>query len=584
MEYTKNVIATSMCTRSLIRSAIKKRLSCLLCLASLVLISTKTVASDADEIVISKDNELLAVTYTKDDDLNVFSLETGEIVMSAEVPDDYINNLEFVPSKSPKYIEAHSDDYRYRWNLTDGSFRQRANTLGVVEAFQLLLGDEDFYDDDEYDDEYGALLGQKDERWVIQDDDVISIRSVGKDDEKARIRLKDMNLDEIEYISISPKGNRAALSVSLESNEYKVLIMDTRNYAITSVISPLSKVAYKTHFLSNNRLLIESGYPLEVWNIKRNKKILSFNKQGSFPELSLLEMNKMDFKPFELSSSINGLDVNPTTGNVIVTGTAYPLGAVEINPQGKLVNVFQNIYSNGYDARYSPDGKLAAFAYHGEHVLVFNVDTGELDKYYDIGGVPNGTRILKFSADSRYLAAGSDGGAVIILDMKEKEIVNAIDVAGGVFSLQWLNNDKLLVGTLLQLFELTLSTGEQRPVLDDGTIALDAYINDDGTVESIVVGREDNSILLLNGLYDVVGEYPLYGVGRISFTNDGSKVVAIDNYDTHIWDFTKGTTVACTDNHDYLWAMAFDKSNELIYSAGDGGRVYVMDMNCKLLN
>jgi len=79
-------------------------------------------------------------------------------------------------------------------------------------------------------------------------------------------------------MSINDDGQRAAILVKLKSNVYKIIILDTQSYEIQSMIKPVSKNCWDLEFIDNENLLLHSRYPVEVWNIKENRKVWSFTK------------------------------------------------------------------------------------------------------------------------------------------------------------------------------------------------------------------------------------------------------------------------------------------------------------------
>ncbi len=424
-----------------------------------------------------------------------------------------------------------------------------------------------------------TLNSSANELWIASNNS-LEVWNYKTKKQKAIIRLQELDIDKIQHLDFSKDGKTLAITVTTESNGNKVILLDSKSYTIKTLLNPLSKTVYSTQFIDNNRLLLESRYPIEVWDIESKKKLFSFTKTGSDTKLTMKDIIKMDAKPYSVEGRINGLDVNPS-GNIILTGTSSNAN-IEMDKNGKVIQVFQNKYSTGYDARYSPDGSLVAFAYHGEHLLVYDVKTNKLKKEYDLGGVPNGTRITKFSHDGRYLAAGSDGNYLSIIDVDAEEIIDQIKFPAGVFSLQWINNKKILVGTLLELYEFDLESKQQKTILESGVTALDAFYQND-KLKFIAVGGYEDQITILDENYNKTNKLLHSEVGRIAISKDGKKIVSSSESETLVWDLTTGRSKICAYEDDVIWAMAYDKKRHLIYTGGDSGMVNVWDEQCEEL-
>jgi len=542
-----------------------------ICLLALI---SKVNAKQVEMLSVSKDKTLLALAF-EDYVVRLYSLETGKLVRQLESlklgedeEQESIEMLSFTQNDS-KLVGITYESNAITWDLKTNKPTKSKTDVDII---TLVAGDTT---------PNGSNI-KANEFWKASDNTVTIIDNSTKK-EKAIIQFKDLDIDDVEQITFSQDGKHAALTAELNSDEVIVIILDTSTYAIKNLIKPMSKIAKDTQFISNNLVLLNSVYPIEVWNINTNRLQHNFIQKGSYPELSMQEIARKEFVPFNVNGRINGLDINPSTGDIIITGTAYPIGTLEVNPKGELKQVFQNIYSTGYDARYSPDGKLAAFAYHGEHLMVYDVASNKLVTEYDLGGVPNGTRIIKFSKDSKYLAAGSDGNMLSIIDLTKKSIIENIEFPAGVFSLQWINNKKILVGTLLELYELDLDSKEKTTILESATTALDLYRNGK-EVELIAVGRNEESIVLLDKNYKQLKTFSQNGVGRIAFSKDGKKIVATSEYETFIWNISNASKKTCEEFDEQIWAMAYDKDKQLIYTGGDGGKVHIWDNNCKEIN
>jgi WD40 repeat protein len=396
--------------------------------------------------------------------------------------------------------------------------------------------------------------------------------------EKARISFERLDVYGVASVSLSPDGKTGAVVLEEKNNQSFVLVVDAKNYNVINKIKTQSKVAYSAEFLDNQHLFINSLYPVEVWDVKNNRLKLNFVRDGSDLKLSYQDHLKAIHAPYETYGAVYGIDTKEN-GNILLTSGKQ----FEIAPDGKLLQVFINNYGPGYDARYSPDGSMAAFAFHGEHLLIYDVLNNDLLKEFDLGGVPNGLRIIKFSQDGNYLAVGSDGATLTIVDLGKLEVVNQMEFSAGIFSLQWIDSEKLLVGTLNDLSLVDLAMQSKKLIVEHGVTALDAYILD-GKLVKIAVGQYGGDLLVLGNSYNVAKKNSFTDAVRVQFNMTGDKLVATSESSTIVWDLNADSAIDCTTYDDNLWGMAFDKQRNIIYSGGEGGVIYRHDIMCKELN
>ncbi len=400
--------------------------------------------------------------------------------------------------------------------------------------------------------------------------------------------INGFDVDEINAIAFSPDGKTVALSVWLESDASVVVIIDTESYQKQWQIEPMSKQAFDLQFIDNDSLFLNTSYPIEIWDMKHKKLEHLLTKVGSQTDENLQDIFRAEFTAYRFGGSINGIDVD-AKGNIILTGTDSTNSSIGLDDKGQLNKIFQNNYSTGYDARYSHGGDLAAFAYHGEHLLIYNTADGSLYVQLDIGGVPSGFRIIKFSDDDSLLAIGSDDGSVYIVDVKAKKTIKHIEFftedeySEGTFSLLWINKNKLLVGTLEHVFELDVTTEKFKKVWQTGATALHAYF-ENSEVSYIAVGQYEDELIVLDKNYRKIKTSNQTGVGRIATTADGKNIIALTDYNAIIWNLETDKVKECGESDDSLWAMAYDASKHRIYVGGDEGKVHIYDDSCKELN
>lgn len=117
---------------------------------------------------------------------------------------------------------------------------------------------------------------------------------------------------------------------------------------------------------------------------------------------------------------------------------------------------------------------------------------------------------------------------------------------------------------------------------------MDAYF-ENGDIKYIALGQENENILLLDKEYKKINVFNQIGVGRISFSKDGKKIIATSSKEAIIWHISFLNLLIdmkkeCRGINYNIWAMAYNKEKQLIYTAGSNGKIYIWDENCELLN
>jgi WD40 repeat protein len=528
-----------------------------------LLLSSSVNALEAVAYAVSEDKNQLAIAYD-DYVIRLYSLKSGELTHQF---DEHDSDVEFIAfnKKGTKLMLADYDDEKYVINLKDGKVSSELN------IFQKMLND--FVLPVNNGDKVQSANG---DTWTIEGNKIVIHDK--HNEEKAKVTFKKLDVYNISNISLSPNGELASVLMELTRNRSLVLVLDTKSYRVAQSIKAQSQYVAKLEFLNNQTLLLQSGYPVEVWDV--NNKTLKFNiaRNGSNINTSYQELMKEAYVPYTAYGSINGIDVN-SDGNLIITGGK----TFEIDINGQLVQVYINNYGPGYDARYSPDGSMAAFAFHGEHLMVYDTTSNTLLKEYDLGGVPDGARIIKYSQSGNYLAAGSDGNELTIIDVEKQDVVKLMDFPAGIYSLQWIDDNTILVGTMLELYLVDLKKQTKESIVEAGVTALDAYFSNSNQLEYIAVGQYGGNLLVLDKYFRVIKQNQINDVIRVQFDKGGNKLVAASESGVFVWSIHEDSSCAIKTEDESIWGMALDTKNNIIYSGGERGVVYQNDMMCNEL-
>ena len=530
-----------------------------------------------EEIALSNDKQIGAFVYN-DHQLRLYSFKSGALLGAYTFPENAIvDKLSF--SSHGEKITLYTDEGTFAWDLKSGKrtppspiakVLQSTNIQKIQPALNRIHHVMDF--------KKSAYNNRDQSIWVTTDKKVWLWDQEGNK-ELGCITLKDFDIATIAAIAISNDGSYIALALWLKSKESKVVILDGTTYQIVQHITAQSGTTFGLDFIDNTHLLLHSEYPIEVWDLKQKKRTFNFTKEGSDLHSSLIEILQRTTTPYAIPGSIYGMDVNKE-GQIALTGKSDLLRSILLDSKGKVIKLYKNIYTTGYDARFSPDGSLVAFAYHGEHLTVYESQRAVLLMNLPLGGVPDSAKIIKFSPSGRYLAVGSDGGTLSIVDLSLKKRIYRVTLDSGVFSLLWLNESDLLAGTQINLTLLKWKENQQQVIMEKGVTALDMF-RDDTNKTTIAVGEEHGDVDILDAQYKPIHILKHQGVGRISFGKDGRYLVSSSESQTTVWDRRTYQPICHTTNQESIWAMAYDSLHHRIYTGGDNGVVYSMDEQCR---
>ena len=127
-----------------------------------------------------------------------------------------------------------------------------------------------------------------------------------------------------------------------------------------------------------------------------------------------------DAPAFTLGKNVNGLALSPDGALLLAVGeeTVRLLDA----RTGAALRSFELRWRWAYDCAFTPDGAHAMVCFHGGHVELYEVATGErVLECVGHGGVPNGTRCLAIAPDGSFAVTGGGDGRLIAWDLRDLE-------------------------------------------------------------------------------------------------------------------------------------------------------------------
>jgi len=277
------------------------------------------------------------------------------------------------------------------------------------------------------------------------------------------------------------------------------------------------------------------------------------------PTAEGVRVRRFDEAPFVIGAHVNGVDVSPDGEVLCVVGsevarlidakTGAPLRSLELR------------WSWGFDCCFHPSGERVAATFHGGHVEVYDVATGErTQELRGHGGVPHGTRCAAWSPDGDTLVTGGADGRLIAWDVAAEESRWMIQAESGSYQdVVFLRDGSLLAahvktsgGEKNYLERIDPKTGEAKRIpmdvsiwaiaeRDDGALALG------GEAKDIRIGR------LVGDVFEVERTLPMPKVTRLAW--DGEALFGCSEAGGFL-RFDGDEIIPLAEDTGPLWAMA----------------------------
>jgi WD40 repeat protein/HEAT repeat protein len=281
-----------------------------------------------------------------------------------------------------------------------------------------------------------------------------------------------------------------------------------------------------------------------------------------------LEAEAFGEAPFRFGKRINGLAWEPNGTRLAVVGDSK--GAI-YDETGVEVLRLDEVRGYAYDVDWHPDGKSLVIGFHAGHLLRLDATTGAIiQRYSGHGGVPDGVRRVRFSADGARLASASDDETMRLWNTETgKQLAKHADKFD-VNCVTFFPDGRLVAGTdkAIHLFD---AKGKHVAKSDVGATA-DAVLLPGGA--TFACGGGKGGILILDMKLKKKGALKQGAIARLGMMPDGKRLAAAswegDDCGMSLWDLAKQKRKRLPGHDDApIWAMRIDPRTGTIAAGGD---------------
>ena len=291
--------------------------------------------------------------------------------------------------------------------------------------------------------------------------------------------------------------------------------------------------------------------------------------------------------PWALGAKINGLCFTPDRERVVVVGgasMAHGVAAI-FDRNGRVVRSLPAVRGWAYDVDIHPDGRLAAVGLHAGHLLLIDLESGELlEALRGHGAIPHGVRKVRFSPDGARLASASCDRSLLVYDVATREVIRRWDLGFDVNAVDWMpDGNHLVFGTDKQLGIVDVDGLMTAPrCIDRPTFAIRVF---DGG-RCIAAGGPADDVVIVDAQLELLQRLEQSKVSRIRVSTDAATLIAI-SYEgqdpARMWCLKSGTSRVLPAPGPQLYALDLDPDSGVVCAGGHGGNVNLWDSDGKEL-
>jgi len=295
-----------------------------------------------------------------------------------------------------------------------------------------------------------------------------------------------------------------------------------------------------------------------------------------------VERSPLGAASWSLGGMVNGLAFTPDGERVVAVGgggSGSGGRAVVFDRGGNEARVLSCVRGWAYDVDIHPNGKLAAVALHAGHLLLIDLDSGEL--LADLrghSGVPDGVRKVRFSPNGELLASVSDDKNLLLWSVAERALIRRVEEKFDVNAVDWFaDGSRVVFGTDKQvgIVDVADESAEIRRAEVVGCAEVRVFANG---ARIACGGASKRGIVLLNEDLEEVGTLGQRYVARIRVSADESHLYAgswQEDAGVSRWELDSGErTVLPGHDNAAVFALALDPQTDEPY-AGGGNRCVV---------
>ncbi|MCC5897503.1 MAG: hypothetical protein JJU32_06235 [Phormidium sp. BM_Day4_Bin.17] len=569
------------------------------------------------------------LSASSDETVNLWDMQTGELLQSLEGHSAQVNNVQF-SDDGRQVVSASSDETVKLWDVQTGELLQsfeghsgRVNNVqfsgdgrqvvsaswdGTVKLWDVqtgeLLQSLEYVGNPQFSRDGRQVSSLLHYRIVLYRNDAASSHRI----EKVIVKLWDVQTGELLnsfeddfgediFALLSPDGRQVVLA----SADGTMKLWDVQTGELLHAFDGHSSPVKTAQFSKDGRQVLSASEDrtMKLWDVQTGELLHAFDGHSNWVNSVQFSedghqvvsassdgtVKLWDVQTGELLQSLEGhsnridsVQFSPDGRQVVLTSGNRTVKLWDVVQTGELLHAFDS-HSNRIDSvQFSPDGRQVVSASLDGTLKLWDVQMGEL--LHSFEGHSGSVDSVQFSPDGRQVVSASWDETMKLWDVQMGELLHSFEGhSGPVINARFSGDGRQVVSAswdeTMKLWDV--QTGE----------LLHSFEGHSGSVDSVQFSPDGRQILSTSDdetlkLWDVQTGELLHSfdghsgsVNSVQFSGDGRQVVSASSDGTvKLWDVQTGELLHSFEGHSY-WVInaRFSGDGRQVVSASSDGTV-----------